>query len=113
MRRFSYSWGGRCDALTKSRYRCKNPAITLIPNCLDGNGSLGHKKEMVGLCRVHEQAFRVAVKNERRLAIRFGGWLGAYNSHKYGSLVFDRAKVDWGITQFANKRWAEMPRTKR
>jgi hypothetical protein len=93
-------FGIQCDAIARSGKRCRKKNHWEIP-CVavyDARCTSYRADEFkpVRLCRCHAiLSSRLQAKGQR-LKLHHGGWLGAYNSHKFGNLVIDRPTINWG-----------------
>jgi hypothetical protein len=92
-------FGVRCDAITKSGKRCKCKTQWEVPcvavydaRC---NSYRADTFRPVRLCvRHHSEEWRLKERGQR-LKLHHGGWLGAYNQHRFGSIVTDRPAINW------------------
>jgi len=89
----------QCDAIKKKGKRCTRKRMATIPcgGTIDTGDGVRKPVEFrdVHLCGQHWNKSDELKRNGKRLKLHHGGWLGAYNSYKYGNLVIDRPDVNW------------------
>lgn len=93
------TFGIRCDAVNKNgkRCQCKNKWEIPCVAVYDARCTSYRAQEFkpVRLCVQHHWKECRLREQGKRIKLHHGGWLGAFNQHKYGNIVLDRPVVDW------------------
>jgi hypothetical protein len=107
-----------CDAISrKTNKRCPHkswaarvPNVLASHNVCDGNQ---HCVEgvPVELCRGHARSWDSRRRRGLTLKLINGGYLSAYNKHKYGSIVLSTDHPDLDVVLKVPKVWSKVTRT--
>lgn len=104
-------WDQRCEAISrKTGERCPHLARAVIPNTLAGHFVADAEYfqvegRPVHLCKGHSSSWWA--RRKRLLSVRLcdGGYLSAYNSHGYGSVVSVHERIDFDRKITIPKGW--------
>ena len=94
-------WSTQCEAISrKTNERCPHRCRSQVPNILAShNVADGQQFAVYGrpvhLCAGHASHWWARLRRGLSVRLIEGGYLSAYNRHKYGSIVTTRERIDW------------------
>ena len=103
-----------CDAINrKTNKQCTKTSRWTIPNTLAGHLVMDKDYFMlsgrpVHLCHGHANSWFARCKRGLTLKLMDGGYLSAYNTHKYGSVVIDREDGIYGEKPTIARSWRQV-----